>query len=78
MQQTFFSSDKIRVYTVEEAAALLHISLREVRRMIRSREIDTFRLGRKHSLLRIADFSLKLYRHRTCRRNTLPFSNFSL
>ena len=58
MQQTFFSSDKIRVYTVEEAAALLHISLREVRRMIRSREIDTFRLGRKHSLLRIADFSL--------------------
>jgi excisionase family DNA binding protein len=59
MQQTFFSSDRLRVYTVEEAAAILHVSLREVRRMIKSREIDIFLLGRKRSLLRIADFSLQ-------------------
>ena len=59
MQRSFFSSEATIVYTVEEAAAVLHVSAREVNRLIQQRELDCFYLGRKRSLRRIAAFSLQ-------------------
>ena len=59
MHRSHFEHSKPQVYTVEEAAALLHVSAREVNRLIRNRELAVFYLGRKRSLRRIADFSLQ-------------------
>lgn len=50
--------DRVAVYTVEEAATTLRVSVREVYRLIQNKEIDCFYVGRKRSRRRIAAPSL--------------------